>query len=807
MTIRLKFWDSIKGVWPVLVNILLYVNVILWFSWLRKPILFPGKNSVILWPNRWLTLATIILLLLVPSVSYWWLRKSTGSGAAGRGRYIFLLLLLLPLSLVPLLVPSFFPLSLPSNLAVYLPVLLGSLVLLRYLRMQSQDEYRQVKTGHARLVILVAVLMSVFFWLVGWYFTETAGAHLGDEGHYLIQATSISQDLDLDLRNNFSPKETQRLLAPGGRVHFHISPYSRANQYYSWHPFGLSFFLAPFEGLGVGGRHLALGTLAGMGCAGLLLVSLCLGTPTRVALIFTLLFSFSSFWGLYACRALPETVGATATIWLFAALILHRHRPWQALVLGAVCCGLLPWFQTRFIPIAGLGGVFFLLLIWRGTITRREKWRQSAVFCLLGVIAAALFFSMQFALFVHGSPYPIKATLFSYLPGMWRVIFGWRSITYMLPMFAWLVAATAWVIRYDAENRLYGVMACALFVIVLVTSCSYSGWGGGSSPFGRYLLVVSPLLLPFGALFYRHASRAGQWLVLFLGLVSCMYFFLTLYNLGVLQRHFVDPRGNLAFLIPAFAGLANPFNTTWFGPLFYLLCFIAVWWRKGGQLPAILVGTVLLVMSGVAHKPDSIDRRNELVFVEKKQNTLVMESIDLHRAGMSARLDTSRSYRIDEIFLNRLKRYTESNIGQLTTEVLDTGVQGNRISQPGLTPNDWQERGLAWATLIPPFQYGESGKRFFCVQGGKTGTADPVLAVAELSPAAGRTALETALRPPDMEQFCRCFTFSMEALGKTYLLARLENGKGELNLTRMYWYPVDSDFIRRTGLQVPCSEP
>lgn len=804
MTRLLESLSNIKRIWPVAVSVILYGSVVFWFSSLRSPLLFPGKNIVILWPNRWLTLVAIILLILVPLVSsYWWVRKSGRTGVAGRVGYI--LLLLLPLSLVPLLVPSFFPLSLSSNLVVYMPVLLGSLVLLRYLGMSLQNDHRDIKISHARLVTLIAVLMSIFFWFTGWYFTEMAGAHLGDEGHYLIQARSLNQDLDLDLRNNFSPQETQRLLAPGGRSHFHISTYSRAGHYYSWHPFGLSVFMAPFEGLGVGGRHLILGTLAGIGCAGLLFVSLSLGTPSSVALIFTLLFSFSSFWGLYACRALPETVGATATIWLLAALILYRHRPWRALVLGAICCGLLPWFHTRFIPIAGLGGLFFLLLIWRGTTAQKEKWRQSGVFCLLGVIAAVLFFSKQFALFVHGSPYPIQATLFSYLPGMWKVIFGWRSITYMLPMFAWLVAATAWVIRYDIENRLYAVMACVIFLTVLVTSCSFSGWGGGSSPFGRYLLVVSPLLLPFGALFFRHASRAGQWLVLFLGLVSCLYFFLLLYNLDILQRHFIDPRGNLAFSIPAFAGLANPFNVIWFGPLFYLFCFIAVWWKKGGQLPAILIGIVLLLISVAAYKPENIDRGAELVFVDKRQNTFIMEDIDLNRAGINVRLDPSRFYRLEDIFLNRLEPYTEPFIGQITTEVLDAEVQGNRISQPNLAPNDWQGRGLRWGTLVPPFQYGKVGKRFFCVQGRVIGTVDPVLAVAELSPEAGHTALETELHPQRMEQFCSCFTFSMEALGKTFLLARLENGNGELNMTRMYWYPVDRNFIRRTGLQVPCS--
>jgi len=712
--------------------------------------------------------------------------------------------LLLPLSLVPMFLPTVFSFSLASNSAVYLPCLALSLVIARWMDHPGRGGEPGARENPAPLVLLVTVCFSLFFWLAGWAFSVHAGATVGDEGHYIIQAISLNQDQDLDILNNLSEWERDLVLHhPGGRMREHISPYSRDGHYYSWHPYGISLLMAPLEGFGLGGRHLALGIVAGLGSGGVLLACFMVGASVRTSLLCTILFSLSSFWGIYACRALPETAGGTLAIWLLVALFLYRHAPLRALLLGGFCCALMPWFHTRFGPLAALGGLFFLLLIRRSRNPRPGRRAQAVLFCSMGLVAALFYFTVQFSLFKGGSPYPIKSVLLSYLPGMWKVVFGWRSITYMLPMFAWLCAATVWVAWHDREWRWPACMAVALFFIVLVTSCTYYGWGGGSSPFGRYLLAVSPLFVPFGARVYERCSPFSRWLLIFLGLVSCAYFLLVLANLDELYRHFIDPRGNLAYIFPEFSGLSNPFVAPWFGPVFFLLCAAALWWRPGRVLGPILAGGLFLA-AVLAHQPENLDRGPELSWVTKRANTLLMEGIDLRRAKVWSRPDRSRTWRITDVFLNRLAFYEQKTIGQLTTARLDRPARDNVISQPLLPVNDWQGRPLRWATLVPPFAYGGPGIRLLCLDGARKGSARLRLAVAELGPGHGRAPLEKAVDWPGDENQCRCFDLAMEGRGQTFLLARLEGGEGELHVRRLAWYPVGKEFLRRTGVASPC---
>ncbi len=792
--------------WPPLLCLAGYVVALLGFPYLCKTLIFPGKNSVIVWPVASLTWSVSVLLIFMPVLSWYAWTNHVDKDFRFSHRYLAPLIFLMP-SLVPLFFPAVFPLSLPSNIAVYVPIFLFSLVLYHWLRRSEKKIQRQPGRPAPLLwkpVLLMTLGMSLFFWLVGWYFSVNAGETLGDEGHYIIQAISLYQDHDLDLRNNFSPYDNWRLAKPGGRSELHISPYAKDGHLYSWHPFGISALMATLEGYGLGGRHLVLGIVAGLGCGAMLSSCLLLGSSLPISIVFTLLFSFSGFWAVYACRALPETAGGTLTAWLLTALILYRSRPVRSVLLGVLCCGLLPWFHTRFGPIAALGGIFFLSVIWSSDHGNKEKIRQSLLFCLIAMLAAALFFAVQFSMFKGGSPYPIKSTLFSYLPGMWYVVFGWRSITYMLPLFAWLTGTILWIIAHDRQWRAEAVIAVLLFVTVLATSCSFGGWSGGSSPYGRYLLVVSPLFLPFGAFVYNRLSRPAQWLGLFLGLVPCIFFFLMLANLDLMYRHFVDPRGNLAGIVPVFSGLSNPFSTVWFGPLFFLVCIVTVWWQSARPRDGLILAGLLVMMATAAHHPENIDRGKDIGPYARDYNAGIMERIDLKRAAVRTHLTVGPTYGLEDVFHNRLDFYHAQTIGQLTTRKRRVMAEGNIISQPLLPLNDWQQRQLRWATLVPPFQFGGPGEKMFCARGKITGTARVVLAVAELSSSKGRTALETTLSWPVGRVRCQCFSLSAEAFGQTFLLARIEKGEGELHLERIAWYPVNQAFLEKTRLRSPC---
>ena len=227
-----------------------------------------------------------------------------------------------------------------------------------------------------------------------------------------------------------------------------------------------------------------------------------------------------------------------------------------------------------------------------------------------------------------------------------------------------------------------------------------------------------------------------------------------------------------------------------------------------GRFAGPVYGLILVTAATLAHCPENIDRGKTLTFADKKVNTLAMENIDLSPARVLVRRKPDVRYRLNQVFLNRLAPYRQETIAQVTTRRLSAPVENGFVSQPLLPQNDWQGRGLRWATLVPPFRHGDGGRgsRLLCVRGRVDGQVRVTLAVAELAPDRGNTALETVLEPDPDGTLCRCLDFTVESIGKTHLLARLDRGNGALRLSRLAWYPVNGHFMRVTGLIPPCAE-
>jgi len=81
----------------------------------------------------------------------------------------------------------------------YLPIFLIAIILPRVIPFAKPVLERLA----LRIQPWIAIgLLTVFFTMTGLYWTFASGAHSGDEGHYLIQAVSLYEDGDLDIRNN-----------------------------------------------------------------------------------------------------------------------------------------------------------------------------------------------------------------------------------------------------------------------------------------------------------------------------------------------------------------------------------------------------------------------------------------------------------------------------------------------------------------------------------------------------------------------------------------------------------------------------
>ncbi|PTN36489.1 hypothetical protein C6366_09200 [Desulfonatronum sp. SC1] len=503
----------------------------------------------IIWPSetlaafRWPVLALVVILSVV---SFGMIRYANRQDAQakenlwGKILEVFVPLALLPLACVPMLLADMLPPLISTNLRLFVVLAAFSIFFVRI-----TDALLTVEGINTRYPVAwvwtIFLLATVIFAHGGYRFSKQVGEHIGDEGHYLVQAQSLYEDRDLDIKNQLFEALGIGDPAKINRVNFHIHRHSSGDAFHSVHPFGLSLLLAPSWKWGLGGRHIVLGLISGAGLAGLFLLCRRMGAGNIAALCAVISLGASIFWSIYSYRALPEILAATLTIWTFWAIAVQRDRPWASLLIAAACCVYLPFAHTRFIPVSlmgiGLYGLFGLL----GEEHLRAKARRLGLFTLICAAGYGGYLMVQSLLFTGPGEYPIRSTLFSYPWGAWEIIVSDRGIASIFPVIYWLAAAmVAWLV-VDKDNRLFCLGIIATFFSCLLTSATFYWYTGGSSLPGRYLIVVVPLLFVGAAVMMERVSVITRAWFFFLTLFSMMLLVLVWINLSAVDRHFILP--------------------------------------------------------------------------------------------------------------------------------------------------------------------------------------------------------------------------------------------------------------------------
>ena len=446
----------------------------------------------------------------------------------------------LPLACVPLFVADIIPPILSTNVPLF--ILLGalSLSLAKYFTplLDAGAASSQRTWPWAWGIFLIALIGYAHG---GYHFSKAVGEHVGDEGHYLVQAQSLYEDGNLDITKQLLDRLGTDDPAQVDREHFHIAPLSRGDALYSWHSFGLSLLMAPSWKWGLGGRHILLGIISGAGLAGLFLLCRRVGAGNTASLLVVLSLGTSVFWGLYSYRALPEVLGATLIIWAFWAIATQKQRPWLTLFVTAACCAYLPFAHTRFIPMSLMAIGFYGLFGLLGDEKLRPKLVRLSTFTILCLAGYAVYLGVHFSMFSGGSSYPIRATLFSHPIGAWAVLVGDRGLISLLPVLFWLFGAMISWFWVDREHRLFCLALFTTFLACLLTSTTYSGYTGGSSVPGRYLVAVTPLLFVGAAIMLERVNLAARTWFIFLSLFSTTILFVVWHQLAFFGSFFTLP--------------------------------------------------------------------------------------------------------------------------------------------------------------------------------------------------------------------------------------------------------------------------
>lgn len=439
--------------------------------------------------------------------------------------------------------------TLPTLLFI-VPLIAGTLVLERCLELCCPG-WGELPVSR-RSVWVTGIVTALLYTCIGYYFTTSVGAHSGDEGHYLVQAESLYRDHDLDIRNNLgNPPDSER-------QRYHVSPDSREGRWYSWHPFGLSLLLAPTVPLGVVARHAVLGAFSGLTLAGVAALCRMLGARLVWTALVLLLFGFSSLWGIYSSRALPEVAGAALATWLFVGLLAQPFRSRASALLVAGCALSLPWLHQRFAPASLVGGAWYLFGALKTSGQLRDRAVRIGLPALLFLVAGTAYALVQLGLFEGGSGYPVRRIITAVYPlGVWHTLGSNIGILATLPLFAWLLAAASLLIARDQEHRRYAIMALSM-VLGMLLFCATRWYVIGASTPGRYLVLVAPLLLPCAAIALRTARPPARAWFLLLGLVSCAQFALMLLRLPRYGKSFVRTTDAMEVVYPVFQGLFHP---------------------------------------------------------------------------------------------------------------------------------------------------------------------------------------------------------------------------------------------------------
>lgn len=377
----------------------------------------------------------------------------------------------------------------PALLAVWALVITG---VARAVITRDTDVHRDRARVLGRTAAPVAPTSALVLALFAWAVFPLGPS--GDEPHYLLIATSILEDGDLDLANDYTD-ERYLTFYPGPLTPRHVV-HNRRGQEHSFHGHGVALLALPGFALGgvVGARTVLLLVsvfgIAWVWSAARLLSSSSAATAALAALVCSTPFLAQSS-AIY-----PDGPGAAiVSLALLTAVRLERGGAPRGSALAATGAALsaLPWLHVRF---AILAAAFGFAIVW---LLRRREDRVShiAVFLAVPTISFVLLMASTWVMFDTLDPtaaFHQKAigSLSNAPVGLLGLLADHEyGLLVYAPAFALTLGGLYPLWRQTPVTMLAGLAALGM---TLLTGASYVWWGGTTSP-ARFLVPVLPVLV------------------------------------------------------------------------------------------------------------------------------------------------------------------------------------------------------------------------------------------------------------------------------------------------------------------------
>ncbi|HKP51705.1 MAG TPA: SMP-30/gluconolactonase/LRE family protein [Chloroflexia bacterium] len=499
----------------------------------------------------------------------------------------------------------------------------------------------------------------------------------GDQPFYLMDTLSLVQDGDLELSNNYAARDEDKFyrLAPHPKdfvgmsapyplpAQLSLTPARPPNEAYAAHPPGLSLLILPAWVVGSWFQLWWPATIIAMCLMGALLavnVFLFAHEVTGelwIALAVWVPTAFSNPIMSYSYLIFTEMPTALLLLYAFRRLALGwgANGPVRLMLIGA-CLGYVPWMSVRYLPLAGVVGLYATVQWWRyrrtfreeeaqAQATRTETRNRGSIFYtlwFLGPIALSAALTIWFNYYKFGRLLPSAEmnqrgrveTFFWPWQGMDELIKFFNAVIGTLfdrpmgliiyaPVYLLAIVGLIAMFRSGrrADRRIVGWLAL-LTLPYMFLIFSYEGWNGVWSPPGRYMTTFVPFLAAPLAMSLMAFSRSWIYTIIYGAFAS-----VSVLMMGVLMN---DPRRlwpverekiwdwlgqsheapfhlDLRTLIPTFVvapdEVRNPRNTAWLlgGTLvLVLVCYFmmrrANIIRSARPLPNAFHGIIWLAM-------------------------------------------------------------------------------------------------------------------------------------------------------------------------------------------------------------------
>lgn len=397
---------------------------------------------------------------------------------------------------------------------------------------------RRVRAGRLaalrRAVPLVPLVLALAVYLAA--LSRLDPRPTADEPHYLLAASSIVDDLDVDLRDEYADPEVVGRFYDGPTLDQHAYEYRPDGRWTSVHGVGLPLLLAPVLALGGGltAARVLLVVLAALLASQLfaLLRELDLDVPRPLVWLAWAAAVFALPLVVVAGQVYPEVPAALALV-VACRVVLRTDPSRRQLALAGAAAAALPWLHVRYLVLsAGIAAALAARLVLRarasGGVALRfgERGRWDGVLAspalpvalplaVSGIVLAGLFVRW------YGSPLPdapyrprADIPFFNQLRPAWSL-----SSTYRYGLGAVLSPSVGWLPFAPVHwLGLAGLVPLARRVrapglVLLGTGVAYVAVLGGLNPDrnlpGRLVAPLVPLVaVPLLALLWRSRVAA-----------------------------------------------------------------------------------------------------------------------------------------------------------------------------------------------------------------------------------------------------------------------------------------------------------